>query len=133
MKKIKKKFHRDNKKKKFVNGTRSETGALKKDKEDQNMKNDHGKKLYKNWSKRNRLTFQNEGEVEDSNLTRKAKDLFRNRRNRRFFPGQEENSYSNNNYDNKTKMNKKGGKQEIKTPKQIFKVILIKIKLVLFY
>lgn len=48
------------------------------------MKKKHGKKLFKTWAKRNLITFQNEGEVEDANLTRKAKDLFKNRRDKDF-------------------------------------------------
>ena len=69
------------------------------------------------------MTFQNEGEMEDSNITRKAKDLFRNRRKRNFFPGGQEEPSGN--FDrNKPKMNnRKGGKRELKNPKQMLKVI----------
>ena len=44
----------------------TETGELKKDKEDNQMKKDHGKKMFKTWSKRNMMTFQNEGEMEEN-------------------------------------------------------------------
>ena len=104
----------------------TETGELKKDKEDNQMKKDHGKKMFKTWSKRNMMTFQNEGEMEDSSVTRKAKDLFKNRRKRNFFPGGQENP-SDGQFDknkNKPRMNKKGkgAKRELKNPKQMLKV-----------
>ena len=86
------------------------------------MKKDHGKKTFKTWSKRNMMTFQNEGEMEDSSITRKAKDLFKNRRRRNF--GQEIPSTEQQYDKNKPKMNKKGkgAKRELKNPKQMLKV-----------
>ena len=84
------------------------------------MTKDKGKKLYKTWSKRHMITFQNEGESEDTNMTSKAKDLFQNRRKQRFLPQKEEKTVT---FDKKKFARRKSyGKKEIKTPKQILKV-----------
>ena len=102
----------------------TETGKLKKDKEDKKMREDHGKKLYKSWSKRNMMSFQTEGEFEDTKITDKAKSMFQNRRNRNFFPEKEKfDNGKGGNYKGKMgKGSKKIGKRELKTPNQIFKV-----------
>ncbi len=111
---------RDKKKKKYVKGTLTETGDLKKDKEDKLMHKDHGKKLYKNWSKKNRITFQSEGEFEDTNITNRAKNLFQNRRNNRFFTEKNPAEFE--------KSTNKPGKKELKTPNQIYKVFFVFLK-----
>lgn len=120
--------YRDQNKRKFIKGKLTETGKLKKDKEDKNVKEERGKKLFQKWSKKNLISFQNEGETEDRNITFKAKNLFQNRRKRILSNdnNQEESKYNKNNNRSKFKKNFKSGmkkgKRELKTPNQILKV-----------
>lgn len=119
---------RDHNKKKFIKGTLTETGKLKKDKEDRNAKEETGKKLFKKWSKKNLISFQNEGEMEDKNITFKAKNLFQNRRKRIFSNDNNHEEYKNNNrgkFNKNSRPGMKKGKRELKTPNQILKVYFI--------
>lgn len=122
-------FFRDTKKKKYVKGTLTETGKLKKDKEDKNMKEEKGKKLFKKWSKRHMLSFQNDGETEDARLTSKAKNLFQNRRRNNFSSDHQENNENQGGFKNfnrnKGKNQKNKGRNELRTPNQMIKVLKI--------
>lgn len=108
-----------------MKGELTETGKLKRDKEDQGMKENRGKKTFKSWSKRNMLSLQSEGEVEDPRISNRARDLFKNRRRGKFFPA---NGPSNR--DGAPKAPRKGpkGKKELKTPKQMLKARIRKNK-----
>jgi hypothetical protein len=107
-----------------VKGQLDEKGRVKKDKEDRFMKEERGKKLYKNWAKKNVISLQKEGEIEDSTLTNKAKALFNNRV-RRLAGNNEEignrnGKFERNNRD-KNQRSKKI-KKELRSPAQILKV-----------
>lgn len=79
-----KKYVWDKKKRNFVKGKVDELGRIKRDKEDkqhQNSKNNEQwtRKQLQNWSKKNMIKIQKEGEVEDENVANQAKAMFEKR------------------------------------------------------
>lgn len=63
-----------------MRGKVDEKGKIVKDKEDVKKRTDVTKKIFKKWSKKNMVYLQKDGEQEDENLVKRAKDLFTKRR-----------------------------------------------------
>ena len=81
------------------------------------MKDNRGKKTFTSWSKKNMISYQKVGEIENKSMTERAKKLFTNRRQKYTEPVK-----ANNDRFTKNARGRKGTKTELKRPDQILKV-----------
>jgi ATP-dependent RNA helicase DDX54/DBP10 len=64
-------------------GAKGAQGKIRRDKEDKSMKENKGKKTFEQWQKRNKMSYQKAGEMENKDIVGKARQLFKYRRSRR--------------------------------------------------
>ena len=74
------------------------------------MKKNKGKKDFKNWSRRNYMSLQKEGEEENPNIVNRAKILFQQRTKGKFSSSSKDS-------------NRKFVKREVRNPNELSKVI----------
>lgn len=100
-------------KKKYVNSKDNITKFQRKDREDKLHKEDMSKKILLRWKKKNMIHIQKTGEMEDSKIVDRAKNLYEKRKlvekGYRFT---------------KEDVDNRQAKNEIKKPSQIIKVII---------
>ena len=119
-----KKYVWDKKKKKYImSQPGAKPGKIKRDKQDKNQREHLGRELYKKWSKKNMIKYQSVGEVEDSGVTSKAKDLF-NYRKKRIKGGDMDGGAPEGGLHHRSKKISKG-RNELKRPEEIMKVDIL--------
>jgi len=131
----KQKYVWDKKKRNYVQKQDGDNGKFKKrDKEDKFMQDGKSKDLFKKWAKKNQMGYQRVGEQENSDMTRKARDLFTHRKKK--FGGPEghddDQGFSGpggrKNLSNKFGKGGRGKSEQLKNPEQIMKMKKIQAK-----